>query len=59
MKKIIVMLATIFILFSGITSVFGQTVSEEAIRHFDRGMAMVEKAKTPEDYEAAIKELEL
>jgi hypothetical protein len=58
MKKIIVLQATIFILFFGIASSFGQTVSEEAKRHFDRGMAAVEMAKAPEDYEAAIKEFE-
>ena len=39
MKKIIVLHTTIFILFCGIALSFGQTVSEEAKRHFDRGMA--------------------
>ncbi|TRZ88823.1 MAG: tetratricopeptide repeat protein, partial [Methanosarcinales archaeon] len=33
-------------------------VSEEAKRHFDRGMAAVEMAKSPDDYAAAIKEFE-
>lgn len=58
MKKIIVLQATIFILFCGIASSFGQTVSEEAKRHFDRGMAAVEMAKSPADYAPAIKEFE-
>jgi|GEM_PF-1136955 len=34
-------------------------VGEEAKRHFDRGMAAVEMAKNPEDYEKAIQELEM
>ena len=33
-------------------------VSDEAQRHFDRGMAAVEMAKSPDDYAAAIKEFE-
>ncbi len=37
-------------------SVNAQAVSEEAKRHFDRGMAAVEMAKSPDDYAAAIKE---
>jgi tetratricopeptide (TPR) repeat protein len=40
------------------TGVFGQAISEEAKRHFDRGMAAVEMAKTPEDYKSATKEFE-
>jgi hypothetical protein len=58
MNKIIVLRATIFILLCGIASSFGQTVSEEAKRHSDRGMAAVEMAKTAEDYGSAIKEFE-
>jgi hypothetical protein len=58
MNKIIVLHTTILILFCGIASSFGQTVSEEAKRHFDRGMAAVEMAKTAEDYAPAIKEFE-
>jgi len=58
MKKIIVLQATIFILFCGMASSFGQTVSEEAKRHFDRGMAAMEMANSPDDYAAAIKEFE-
>ncbi len=58
MKKIIVMLATIFILFCGNTLSFGQTVSEEAKRHFDRGIAAIEMASSPDDYIGAIEEFE-
>ena len=58
MKDTIVLPAAILILFFGIALSFGQTVSEEARRHFDRGMAAVEMAKSPEDYESAIKEFE-
>jgi tetratricopeptide (TPR) repeat protein len=59
MKKTILLLATIFILLCGITSSIGQqAVSDEARRYFDRGMAAVEMAKSPEDYKAAIKEFE-
>jgi len=36
----------------------GQTVSEEARRHMIRGQAAVETAKSPADYEAAIREFE-
>lgn len=34
----------------------GQAVPDEAKRHFDRGMAAVEDAKAPSDYESAIGE---
>jgi len=37
---------------------FGQKISDEARRYFDRGMAAVEMAKTPADYEKAITEFE-
>jgi|GEM_PF-1158854 len=37
---------------------FGQTISEEAKRYFNRGMAAVEMAKSPEDYTKAIQEFE-
>lgn len=40
------------------TTVSGQTVSDEAKRHFDRGMAAVETAAAPEDYETAIREFQ-
>lgn len=47
---------TILILFFGIGSSFGQTISDEAKRYFDRGVIAVELAKSPADYESAIKE---
>ncbi len=58
MRKLIVLQATLLILFCGAASSFGQTVSDEAKRHFDRGMAAVETAKSPDDYAPAIKEFE-
>ena len=36
----------------------GQTIPKEALRHFDRGCAAVELAKSPSDYQAAIQEFE-
>lgn len=35
-----------------------QNISDEAMHHFDRGQAAVEMAKSPTDYEDAIKEFE-
>lgn len=59
MKKTILLLDAIFILFCGIASSIGrQAVSDEARRYFDRGMAAMEIAKSPEDNELAIKEFE-
>jgi len=59
MKKIIVLQATLFILFSSVTLSWGQQiVSEEAKRYFDRGMAAVEMAKSPADLEEAIREFQ-
>ena len=58
MKKQYVLIAVISFLLFGIGSAFGQEVSEEAKRHFDRGMAAVEMAKSPNDYAAAINEFE-
>ena len=40
------------------TLVFGQAVSDEAKRHFDRGTTAVEMAKSPVDYAPAIREFE-
>jgi len=45
-------------LFCGMESSLGQTIPEEARRHFGRGTAAVEMAKTPADYEKAITEFE-
>ena len=38
--------------------VIGQVISDEAQRHFDRGVTAVEMAKSPMDYESAIREFE-
>ncbi|MCF6290314.1 MAG: tetratricopeptide repeat protein [Desulfobacterales bacterium] len=42
----------------GIGHADAQNISDEARRHFDRGMAAVEMAKSPADYKDAIKEFE-
>lgn len=42
----------------GIESSFGQSISDEAKRYFDRGVAAVELAKSPADYQSAIKEFQ-
>ena len=39
-----------------VSTAWSAQVSEAAQRHFDRGMAAVEMAKTPDDYDAAIRE---
>jgi len=39
-------------------AVFGQKISDEARRYFDRAIAAVEMAKTPADYEKAVAEFE-
>jgi hypothetical protein len=56
MKKLSFVLVVGTIIIAGFTSVFGQTVSDEAKRHFNRGVAAVEMAKSPADYDVAIKE---
>jgi uncharacterized protein (TIGR02145 family) len=48
----------VLMLLCAVGSSFGQKVSDEARRYFDRGMAAVEMAKTPADYEKAIAEFE-
>jgi len=58
MKKSVVLLTTVFILVFGIALSYGQNVSEEARRHFDRGMAALDMAKSPAECEPAIKEFE-
>ncbi|MDD5109425.1 MAG: tetratricopeptide repeat protein [Candidatus Omnitrophica bacterium] len=59
MKKITFLLSTLSILFCGITLSYGkQSVSAEAKRHFDRGLAALEMASSTEDYAPAIKEFE-
>ncbi|MFA5725473.1 MAG: ankyrin repeat domain-containing protein [Candidatus Omnitrophota bacterium] len=59
MEKVVVILSTLSILFCGITLSYGkQTVSAEAKRHFDRGLAALEMASPTDDYNPAIKEFE-
>lgn len=40
------------------TEAFCQNVPKEARRHFDRGLAAIEMAKSPRDFDRAIRELE-
>lgn len=56
MKRVFVILSVGAIVVAGFTSSFGQNISDDARRHFDRGTAAVEMAKSPADYEVAIKE---
>ena len=56
MKKNIALQAAVFVVFCSVAA-FGQNVyQEEAKRHFDRGLALMETAKSPADYEAAVGE---
>lgn len=52
------MRAIFFFLFLGTIFSFGQSIPEEASRYYYRGIAAMEMAKTPEQYDAAIKEFE-
>ena len=54
MKALFILLAIFLISFTSRT--FGQVVSDDAKRHFDRGMAAIEMAKSPDDYAPAINE---
>ncbi len=57
MTRIVIITLTIaFCLSIGIAD--AQNISDEAMHHFDRGQAAVEMAKSPTDYEDAIKEFE-
>jgi tetratricopeptide (TPR) repeat protein len=47
-----------FLLVNLAVSAFSQNISEEAHRHFDRGIAAVETATATDDYESAIREFE-
>lgn len=51
-------LISVVISFACVSSAFTGTVPEEARRHMVRGETAVEMAKTPEDYEQAIKEFQ-
>ena len=55
-KSCIIILVILLMSYS--SCVFGQAVSDEAKRHFDRGMTAVEMAKSPGDYAPAIREFE-
>lgn len=55
-KTAIISLALAFCL--SISHADAQNISDEARRHFDRGMAAVEMAKSPADYKDTIKEFE-
>ncbi len=57
MKRILYAVIVLMLL-CAVGTAFGQKISDEARKHFDRGMAAVEMAKTPADYEAAIAEFE-
>ena len=56
MRIAVISLTIAFCLSIGIAN--AQNISDEARRHFDRGMAAVEMAKSPADYKDAIKEFE-
>ena len=58
MKKTAILATILLLLFFTIDQSFCQIISDEARRHFDRAMAVVEMAKTPADYEKAITEFE-
>ncbi|MBP6005053.1 MAG: tetratricopeptide repeat protein [Pyrinomonadaceae bacterium] len=51
-STVLLMLMTL----SSVISLYPQNISDEARRHFDRGMAAVEMAKTPDDLNVAISE---
>lgn len=53
-KACFIVLALLLMSFS--IGTFGQAVSDDARRHFDRGMAAVEMANSPDGYAPAIKE---
>ena len=48
----------VMILLAWVSVTLAETVSEEAQRYMARGMAAVEMAKTPKDYERAVREFE-
>ncbi len=59
MKSKIVLLIINLILLTGVGSVFCQGSSEDlAQKHFDRGMVIIETAKSNDDFKAAISEFE-
>ena len=56
MRKTAVRFTIIFLLAFGLIPAFGQDVSEEAKRHFDRGLDAMEMAKTPDFSTIAVME---
>ncbi|MCJ7524592.1 MAG: tetratricopeptide repeat protein, partial [Candidatus Aminicenantes bacterium] len=58
MKNQNVLFAVIMMFLIGIGSAFGQNVSEEARRHFDRGKAALKMANSIAECKPAIEELE-
>lgn len=56
MKRLILVLAVLAIIIAGFATSLGQNVSDDARRHFDRGTAAVEEAKSLADYDVAIGE---
>lgn len=58
MNKLTYFTSTICFLLLSLGTSFGQNISDEAKRHFDRGVAAVEMAKSPADYQSAITEFE-
>ncbi len=58
MKIAAIWVAVLFVLSVGTASPFGQTISDEARRHFDRGVAAMEMAQSPKDCAVAIDEFE-
>lgn len=60
MKKTKAFYMVVVLAVSGLllSTVSAQTIPEEARRHMARGQAAVEMAKTPEDYELAVKEFQ-
>jgi hypothetical protein len=57
-KRQIGCLIGVVILVAWVSVTLAETVSEEAQRYMARGMAAVEMAKTPKDYERAVREFE-
>lgn len=54
MKKILIAGILVFAIFQ----TFGQTISDEARKHFVRGLTIVEMAKSPADFETSVTEFE-
>lgn len=57
-KKWVLGLLAMFVYICSLQPTWAAAVSEEAQRHFNRGMAAVEMAQTPEDYRPAIEEFQ-